>query len=308
MPVPWDLILLDSAPAVAAVRGVVQLVNRRRRKTDASLHSPDEPAPSAPEATVLTEAESVADVLFGIEPVAGPGPGGPPALAPGAENKTLVDHLKRGIDFLLKHAVLSISALGTVVVFFFPRLGSNHLSRAVLPVNIPLILIGVFVFLFLAVRARRRTNPVGSNLAIWLRWTEAALIVAFGFAYSFYNTQPNLATCPQAQPFTNPGWSVPSPPQCKERHSSNYAAPLTQRDALYFSFTVMSTTGLGDIAPISENARLDVLLEMICSMALVAVGLGIIWSLGGGTSTSRNLTDEDVEKLAAALVRAIESS
>jgi voltage-gated potassium channel len=55
---------------------------------------------------------------------------------------------------------------------------------------------------------------------------------------------------------------------------ANFGAhQLTRTDALYFTVTVFSTVGFGDITPISQSARLVVTAQMI--LDLLVLGLGI---------------------------------
>jgi len=55
--------------------------------------------------------------------------------------------------------------------------------------------------------------------------------------------------------------------------AGNFSAPLTRTDALYFTVTVFSTVGFGDITAKTEAARLVVTGQMIVD--LVAVGLAV---------------------------------
>ena len=55
--------------------------------------------------------------------------------------------------------------------------------------------------------------------------------------------------------------------------AGNFSAPLTRTDALYFTVTVVSTVGFGDITAKTEAARLVVTGQMIVD--LVAVGLAV---------------------------------
>jgi len=54
---------------------------------------------------------------------------------------------------------------------------------------------------------------------------------------------------------------------------TNFAEPLSRSDALYFTVTVLSTVGFGDITPTSEIARLVVTVQMIANLILIGVGL-----------------------------------
>jgi hypothetical protein len=53
-------------------------------------------------------------------------------------------------------------------------------------------------------------------------------------------------------------------------HGSPVAA-MTARELVYFSFTVLTTTGFGDIAPVLPHARSLVNLEQICGTLFVAI-------------------------------------
>jgi voltage-gated potassium channel len=55
--------------------------------------------------------------------------------------------------------------------------------------------------------------------------------------------------------------------------AGNFSEPLTRTDALYFTITVFSTVGFGDITAKTEAARLVVTGQMIVD--LVAVGLAV---------------------------------
>jgi voltage-gated potassium channel len=53
---------------------------------------------------------------------------------------------------------------------------------------------------------------------------------------------------------------------------TNFAEPLSRTDALYFTVTVLSTVGFGDITPKSEIARLVVTGQMIANLILIGLG------------------------------------
>ena len=57
-----------------------------------------------------------------------------------------------------------------------------------------------------------------------------------------------------------------------------FTEPLTRSDALYFTVTIFSTVGFGDISPRGETARLIVGAQML--LDLVVLGLGIQVILG----------------------------
>ena len=51
--------------------------------------------------------------------------------------------------------------------------------------------------------------------------------------------------------------------------SGTFTQPLTRTDSLYFSITVFATVGFGDIAPVSEVARLLVSAQMLLDLVLL---------------------------------------
>jgi hypothetical protein len=53
--------------------------------------------------------------------------------------------------------------------------------------------------------------------------------------------------------------------------SAAFTEPLTRTDALYFTITVFSTVGFGDITPVTEVARVTVMIQMLGD--LITVGL-----------------------------------
>ena len=54
---------------------------------------------------------------------------------------------------------------------------------------------------------------------------------------------------------------------------TNFAQPLSRTDALYFTITVLSTVGFGDITPKSEIARVVVTVQMVANLVLLGLGL-----------------------------------
>ena len=70
----------------------------------------------------------------------------------------------------------------------------------------------------------------------------------------------------------------------------NFSEPLTHTDALYFTVTVFSTVGFGDITAKSEAARLVVTSQMIADLLIIGLGLRIIV---GAVTRSRQQRPED---------------
>ncbi len=58
--------------------------------------------------------------------------------------------------------------------------------------------------------------------------------------------------------------------------ASNFSEPLTRTDALYFTVTVFSTVGFGDITAKTEAARLVVTGQMIADLVVIGVAVKVI--------------------------------
>jgi voltage-gated potassium channel len=61
-----------------------------------------------------------------------------------------------------------------------------------------------------------------------------------------------------------------------EGNASSYTSPLTRTDALYFTVTIFSTVGFGDISPRTETARLITTAQMIIDLIILGAGVRII--------------------------------
>jgi voltage-gated potassium channel len=51
----------------------------------------------------------------------------------------------------------------------------------------------------------------------------------------------------------------------------SYTQPMTRLDALYFTVTTFATVGYGDIAPVSQAARLVALMQMVLGLVLLGI-------------------------------------
>lgn len=60
--------------------------------------------------------------------------------------------------------------------------------------------------------------------------------------------------------------------------SDSFSEPLSRSDALYFTLTVFSTVGFGDISPRSEPARLLVTGQMTANLLLIGVAARFLLS------------------------------
>lgn len=57
---------------------------------------------------------------------------------------------------------------------------------------------------------------------------------------------------------------------------SSFSEPLTKSGALYFTITVLSTVGFGDITPVTDPARLAVSVQMICDLVVIGILVKLI--------------------------------
>jgi len=55
-----------------------------------------------------------------------------------------------------------------------------------------------------------------------------------------------------------------------------FTQPLTRTDALYFTVTVFSTVGFGDISPKAEAARVVLIVQMLGDLAILGAGIRVL--------------------------------
>ena len=58
--------------------------------------------------------------------------------------------------------------------------------------------------------------------------------------------------------------------------AANFTQPLTRTDALYFTVTVFTTVGFGDITAKSETARVALIVQMLADLALLGAGIRLL--------------------------------
>ena len=71
--------------------------------------------------------------------------------------------------------------------------------------------------------------------------------------------------------------------------AANFTQPLTRTDALYFTVTVFTTVGFGDITAKSEAARVVLMVQMLADLAVLGAG---VWVLLGAVSQARERRSE----------------
>jgi hypothetical protein len=73
--------------------------------------------------------------------------------------------------------------------------------------------------------------------------------------------------------------------------ASNFSAPMTHTNGLYFTVTVFATVGFGDITAKTEAARLVVTVQMMIDLVILGLGLGL--GLGPGSFWARSRAAEN---------------
>jgi voltage-gated potassium channel len=68
---------------------------------------------------------------------------------------------------------------------------------------------------------------------------------------------------------------------------SSFSTPLSRTDALYFTVTVLTTVGFGDITPRSETARVLVMFQMLGGLVVVGVLVRLVVGVVQHTRANR---------------------
>jgi voltage-gated potassium channel len=77
--------------------------------------------------------------------------------------------------------------------------------------------------------------------------------------------------------------------------AANFSEPLTKTDALYFTVTVFSTVGFGDITPRSEPARIVLIVQMLGDLAVLGAGVRILLVAVRRGRQRRTATGDDAD-------------
>lgn len=78
-----------------------------------------------------------------------------------------------------------------------------------------------------------------------------------------------------------------------EYADGSFTVRLTRVDALYFSLTVFTTTGFGDITPATQAARIAVSVQMASSFILLGLGIRFLTVLVESRRKSSSQGDDD---------------
>jgi voltage-gated potassium channel len=63
-----------------------------------------------------------------------------------------------------------------------------------------------------------------------------------------------------------------------EAQPEAFSEPLSRTDALYFTITVFATVGFGDIAPVTDAARITTMVQMVSDLLVVGLVLRVMLS------------------------------
>lgn len=146
---------------------------------------------------------------------------------------------RRRVALSLGRSVATVTVL-VVVYYALPLRGAVE-SRALLLFVGGLVVLGVLIVWQLRAVVRAR-HPV-------LRAVEAFASAVPLFLLIFASIYVGLATA-------RPG---------------AFSEPLTHTDGLYFTMTVFATVGFGDIAPVSEPARVLVTIQMVGNLLVLGL-------------------------------------
>ena len=146
-----------------------------------------------------------------------------------------------------------------------PRLGVEVLSALT-----SVVVIGLLVAAYaLAPWDRTRNLSAVGELVVWL--LVLVLAVLWQIRAVLRSTHPWLRAVAGAAlsvallllPFAATYASLSS------ADPATFTQPMSRIDALYFTVTVFSTVGFGDIAPVSEPARVLVTVQMLADLVLI---------------------------------------
>src|SRR5271167_2416968 len=80
-----------------------------------------------------------------------------------------------------------------------------------------------------------------------------------------------------------------------ERNSAaSFTEPMTRTDALYFTVTVFTTVGFGDISAKSETARAVLIVQMLADLALLGAGARVLLGAVQHSRERRSETGDDL--------------
>jgi voltage-gated potassium channel len=167
--------------------------------------------------------------------------------------------------------VLAVVAGVLVVYFLIPVEGAEVLAGLLACVGIVVILV---VFARQISRVSRSRRPVLAAVE--------ALVLVFGLFLSFFSLLYVSLSTSSPDAFTQ---------------------QVDKIAGIYFTTTVLTTVGFGDISPVSDTARVLVTLQMVLGMVLIGTAFKALGFSAKRAVTSRNVAIAN-QKLAAEVVEA----
>ena len=154
--------------------------------------------------------------------------------------------------------VLAVVAGVLVVYFLIPVEGAEALAGLLACVGIVVILV---VFARQISRVSRSRRPVLAAVE--------ALVLVFGLFLSFFSLlYVSLSTSDPAA----------------------FTQQVDKVAGIYFTTTVLTTVGFGDISPVSDTARVMVTLQMVLGMVLIGTAFKALGFSAKRAVTSRNIS------------------
>jgi hypothetical protein len=139
----------------------------------------------------------------------------------------------------------SLSVVGLIALYYVLPMERGLSASTVLLLLVGLgIVLGLFVY---QLRAVVESQYPG------LRGIEAVAIIAPLFLIIFASTYFLMA----------------------RDDADNFSEALSRTDALYFTITVFSTVGFGDITPRTDSARIIVATQMILDLGILGLGIRV---------------------------------
>jgi voltage-gated potassium channel len=84
----------------------------------------------------------------------------------------------------------------------------------------------------------------------------------------------------------------------EQNSAASFTQPLTRTDALYFTVTVFSTVGFGDITAKSETARIVLIVQMLADLVFLGAGLRVLLGAVQRGRERRSQTGDDAGQAA----------
>jgi hypothetical protein len=138
-----------------------------------------------------------------------------------------------------------LATTGVLVVYFVLPLNGGFSSRTMVVLVVGLVAVGLLVAW--QVRAILRANTPALRAVEALALSLPLFLVLFAVVYVLL-----AGSDPRA-----------------------FTEPLTRTDSLYFVVTVFATVGFGDIAPVSEVARVLTTVQMVLDLLLIGLVLKV---------------------------------